>query len=66
MIIQTLCSMGLRISELVFITVESVKKGEVDIYCKRKQRKALIPTKLRKLLLDYAQKGKHLQNGDKR
>ncbi len=53
MIIQTLCSMGLRISELVFITTESVKKGEVDIYCKRKQRKALIPEGLRKLLLEY-------------
>ncbi len=53
MIIQTLCSMGLRISELTFITTESVQKGEVEIYCKRKQRKALIPSGLRKLLLDY-------------
>ncbi len=53
MIIQTLCSMGLRISELVFITVESVIKGEVDIYCKRKQRKALMPSRLRELLVKY-------------
>ena len=53
MIIQTLCSMGLRVSELAFITTDSVKRGEVDIYCKRKQRKALIPNGLRKLLLEY-------------
>lgn len=53
MIIQTLCSMGLRISELVYITVEGVKSGEIYIYCKRKQRKALIPSGLRKLLLKY-------------
>ena len=62
MIIQTLCSMGLRISELVFITAESVKKGEVDIYCKRKQRKALIPEGLRKLLLEYIREN-NIQSG---
>lgn len=53
MIIQTLCSMGIRISELSYITVESVKTGEVDIYGKRKQRKALIPAKLQKQLEQY-------------
>ena len=50
MIIQTLCSMGIRISELSYITVESVETGEVNIYGKRKQRKALIPEKLQKQL----------------
>ena len=42
--------MGIRISELSYITVESVETGEVNIYGKRKQRKALIPEKLQKQL----------------
>lgn len=54
MIIRTLCATGIRISELSYITMESVKKGIIDIYCKGKQRKALIPGKLQKLLLRYA------------
>lgn len=53
MIIQTLCSTGIRISELSYVTTDSVKKGEIDIFGKSKQRKALIPKKLRKLLLKY-------------
>lgn len=58
MIIQTLCSMGIRISELSYITVESVETGEVDIYGKRKQRKALIPEKLQEQLKHYIIKNK--------
>lgn len=53
MVIQTLCAMGLRISELSYITVEGIKKGEIDIFGKNKQRKVLIPKKLQKLLLVY-------------
>lgn len=62
MIIQTLCSMGLRISELNFMEVESIKKGEVEIYCKGKQRKAIIPEGLRKLLLEYIREN-NIQSG---
>ena len=62
MIIQTLCSMGIRISELSYITVESVETGEVNIYGKRKQRKALIPEKLQKQLKQYISKNK-IKNG---
>ena len=58
MIIQTLCSMGIRISELSYITVESVETGEVDIYGKNKQRKALIPEKLQEQLKHYIIKNK--------
>ncbi|MCX4366041.1 MAG: tyrosine-type recombinase/integrase [Bacilli bacterium] len=54
MIIRTLCSMGIRISELSYITLEGVKSGIIDIYCKGKQRKALVPGKLQKILLRYA------------
>ncbi|MCX4325948.1 MAG: tyrosine-type recombinase/integrase [Lachnospiraceae bacterium] len=62
MIIQTLCSMGLRISELPYITVEGVKKGEIDIYGKSKQRKALVPKKLQELLSAYI-KENNIKNG---
>ena len=53
MIIQTLCATGIRISELSYVTVESIRNGEIEIYCKKKHRKALIPEKLQKLLFEY-------------
>ncbi len=62
MIIQTLCAMGLRISELSYITVEGIKRGEIDIYGKSKQRKALVPQKLQKLLFVYI-KENNIKNG---
>lgn len=62
MIIQTLCATGIRISELIFLTVESVKRGEIEIYCKKKHRKALIPEKLQKLLIQYI-KENNIENG---
>ncbi len=36
MILQTICDTGIRISELQFITVESVKNGTVEVTCKGK------------------------------
>jgi len=53
MVIQTICSTGIRISELSNVTVDSVKQGIVDIYCKRKQRKVLLPKKLKNMLVKY-------------
>lgn len=58
MIIQTLCSMGIRASELSGITVENVKSGIAEIFCKGKQRKALVPKRLQKLLLEYIKENK--------
>lgn len=51
--IQTLCATGIRISELCYITVESVERGEVNIYNKGKQRTVLLPKKLLKILRRY-------------
>lgn len=62
MIIQTLCSMGIRISELSSITVESITKGTVEIYCKGKQRTVLIPKKLQERLLKYTSEN-NIENG---
>ena len=56
LIIETLGSTGIRISELSNITVESLKHGMTDIHNKGKVRRILYPTELRKLLKDYIRK----------
>lgn len=55
-LIQTIGATGIRISELRYVTVESVKQGIITIYSKGKYRKILIPSQLKELLLDFAQK----------
>ena len=56
LVLQTICSTGIRISELQYFTVERVKTGSVTVSCKSKTRTIWIPTKLRKLLVGYAKK----------
>lgn len=53
MLLNTICATGIRISELQFITVENVKKGQAMIHCKGKTRNILIPSKLQKELQLY-------------
>ena len=55
-IMQTICSSGIRVSELKSVTVEAVKKGKIIIGCKGKIREALLPKDLCKKLLKYARK----------
>lgn len=52
-ILQTLCATGIRISELSFITIESVKAGKAQVQLKGKNRVVIIEKKLRKELLKY-------------
>lgn len=54
MILQTICSTGIRVSELKFITVEAVNRGEAAVSCKAKTRKVFLVSELRKKLLRYA------------
>lgn len=54
--LQTICSTGIRISELRFFTVEAVRAGQVTVRCKNKIRTILIPTSLRRKLLDYGKR----------
>lgn len=54
LVIQTICSTGIRVSELRFFTVEAVRHGEITVRCKNKTRTILVPGKLKKLLLSYA------------
>ena len=58
LVMQTICSTGIRVSELKYFTVEAVSQGEVIVNCKAKMRTILIPGKLKKLLLEYARKRK--------
>ncbi len=54
LLLQTLCATGIRVSELQYFTVEAVKRGEITVECKNKTRSILIPSKLKALLLQYA------------
>lgn len=56
MALQTICSTGIRVSELVYFTVEAIRKGEIRVCCKNKIRKILLPGQLRKRLICYARK----------
>ena len=54
LILQTICSTGIRVSELRFFTIEALRRGEIVVDCKNKTRNILVPGKLRKMLLNYA------------
>ncbi len=53
LILQTICGTGIRVSELQFITVEAVRKGEAVVFCKNKTRTVFIVRELQKKLLNY-------------
>ena len=57
LVMETVCSTGIRISELRFFTVESAKRGRVEVDNKGKRRIVFLPGKLQTLLLRYARKG---------
>lgn len=54
LILQTICATGIRVSELQFITLESVKRGEATVSLKGKIRTVFIVRDLQKKLLRYA------------
>lgn len=60
-LMQTVCSTGIRISELKFITVEAINKGEATINCKGKMRLVMLPENLCKLLRVYVKEEKILK-----
>ena len=51
---QTICSTGIRVSELRFITVEAAHAGEVCINNKGKARTIFVPKDLKPILIRYA------------
>lgn len=61
MIIQTIGSTGIRVSELQYIDVACVYNGMTDIRCKGKIRRILLPRSLQKLLKGYIREQKLTQ-----
>ena len=54
LVMETICATGIRVSELKFITMESVRAGVARISLKGKVRTVMIPSRLRKSLAAYA------------
>ncbi len=62
LLMQTVCSTGIRVSEVRYITVEAVKRGVADINCKGKNRRVFLPQQLCKVLKRYAEE-KQIKSG---
>ena len=58
LVIQTICSTGIRVSELAYVTVEAVQKGIIRVECKGKYRQVFLPQKLRCQLFLYIKQQK--------
>ena len=56
LIMETICSCGLRVSELRHITLEAARNGKAVVAMKGKLRTILLPQKLRRKLEQYAKK----------
>ncbi len=53
LLMQTICSTGIRVSEVKYITVEAVMKGVAVINCKGKHRQVLLAERLCQMLKKY-------------
>ena len=58
LLMQTICSTGIRVSELRFITKEAIMTGQASINCKGKMRVVILPEKLCVALRRYAKERK--------
>ena len=58
LLMQTICSTGVRVSELRFITVAAVNTGVASINCKGKLRQVFLPKALCKVLTKYIREQK--------
>lgn len=58
LVMETICSTGIRVSELRCVTAEAARTGRADISLKGKIRTILLPGKLTRKLKKYAQKEK--------
>ena len=59
---ETIASTGIRISELKYFTLETMKHGHVEIHNKGKYRRIFIPKWMRKRLLEFCKK-KNIRTG---
>ncbi len=58
LVMETMCSTGIRVSELQFITMEALGKGQAKVSLKGKTRTVLLPAALTKKLKKYVRKKK--------
>lgn len=61
-LMQTICSTGIRVSELCYITVESLKAQKAQINLKGKMRIVILPKDLCRMLLQYSE-GQKITSG---
>ncbi len=62
MLLQTICSTGIRVSELPFVTTEAVNVGMMKVFCKGKSRTVFLPKELCSQLRKYCRKN-DIKNG---
>lgn len=62
MILQTICGTGMRVSEVQYVTVTAVEKGQITIFNKGKERTILIQRSLQTRLQGYIRKH-HIRSG---
>lgn len=58
LLMQTICSTGIRVSEVRYITVEAIGRGIAEVNCKGKRRKVFLPKRLCQLLRVYCKERK--------
>ncbi len=63
LLLETICGLGLRVSEVRYITVEAARCGRAEIIMKGKVRTVMISGKLSKKLLRYAKEQK-IESGE--
>ena len=58
LLMQTICSTGIRVSEVRYITVEAISRGAAEINCKGKHRQVFLPKQLCQILKQYIKEQK--------
>lgn len=58
LLMQTICSTGIRVSEVRYVTVEAVMRGIAEINCKGKRRQVFLPKQLCRILKQYIKEQK--------
>ena len=58
LLMQTICSTGIRVSEVRYVTVEAVARGVAEINCKGKRRQVFLPKQLCQILKQYIKEQK--------
>ena len=58
LLMQTICSTGIRVSEVRYVTVEAISCGVAEINCKGKRRQVFLPRQLCQILKQYIKEQK--------